>query len=391
MKSPVTNHVPRRVLLMMHRWVGYLHGIQLGIAEYFVQRPDWIWTQVVPEAVDWQWVASLNADGVIAYVEAGYVDQLRALPIPVVDISNWLHESYFPRVVPDDRAIGRIAAEHLMDLGLRHFGYVGPPRALFSDIRGQAFAEALAEAGHSVIPYSTDYVLPEGTPAAPGMNTSRLAWLMALPKPVGVLGANDVFAAEVLTICEHAGIRVPEEVCVLGVDNDELLTRVSQPPLSSVALQTQKIGFEAAALLDRMMNGEAPPKDPILLPPVGVVSRQSTNLLAIADEDVLAAVRYIRERGHEQLTVRDVLEAVPVNRRYLERKFRQHLGRTPLQEIQRVRLEKAKELLSGTDLSMPAVARRSGFPNPERLANVFRASTGMTPTQYRRKFRLQDA
>lgn len=391
MKSPVTNHVPRRVLLMMHRWVGYLHGIQLGIAEYFVQRPDWIWTQVVPEAVDWQWVASLNADGVIAYVEAGYVDQLRALPIPVVDISNWLHESYFPRVVPDDRAIGRIAAEHLMDLGLRHFGYVGPPHTLFSDIRGQAFAETLAEAGHSVIPYSTDYVLPDGTPAAPGMNTSRLAWLMALPKPVGVLGANDVFAAEVLTICEHAGIRVPEEVCVLGVDNDELLTRVSQPPLSSVALQTQKIGFEAAALLDRMMNGEAPPKDPILLPPVGVVSRQSTNLLAIADEDVLAAVRYIRERGHEQLTVRDVLEAVPVNRRYLERKFRQHLGRTPLQEIQRVRLEKAKELLSGTDLSMPAVARRSGFPNPERLANVFRASTGMTPTQYRRKFRLQDA
>ncbi len=167
-------------------------------------------------------------------------------------------------------------------------------------------------------------------------------------------------------------------------------TRVAYPPLSSIALHAQKIGFEAARLLDHLMSGGKPPKAPILLPPEGVVTRQSTNLLAIEDPDVVAGVRYIREHVHQHITVRHLLEAVPVNRRYLERKFKEAIGRTPLQEIRRARLEKAKELLSATDLSMPAIARRSGFPNPERLANVFHDMTAITPTAYRRKFRLRD-
>jgi LacI family transcriptional regulator len=380
----------RRVALLMHRWVGYLHGIQLGIAEYFLQRPEWVWTQFPPRDVNLAELARLGADGIIAFVEAPYVSQLHALGIPIVDISNWLPEAHFPRVLPDDVAIGHLGAQYLMDLGLKHFGFVGPNATLFFQLRQQGFAARLAAEGHTFSVCSRTDSLPPGTSAPPGVNPAVLAWLLALPKPAGILGANDVFASEVLAICHRVGLRVPEDLCVLGVDNDELLTKVSQPPLSSISLQTPKIGFEAARLLDRLMAGAKPPDQPLLLPPIGVVSRQSTNLLAIADEDVLAAVRYIREHGHQQLSVRDLLHVVPVNRRYLERKFKEHLGRTPLQEIHRVRLDKARELLANTDLSMPAIARRSGFPNPERLANVFRAELAMTPTEYRRKFRLQD-
>jgi len=380
----------RRVALLMHRWVGYLQGIQVGVAEYVLQRPEWLCTHVPPQEADLAALARIGTDGVIAYVEQTYIPRLQALGVPVVDISNWLPVACFPRVLPDDLAIGRMAAQYLIDLGLKHFGCTGPEGGLFSQLRQRGFAERLGEEGYAPSVCSRVDALPRGVTAPPGVNSAVLAWLLTLPKPVGVLGANDDFASEILAICRHVGIRVPEDVCVLGVDNDELITKVSYPPLSSIALQSPKIGFEAARLLDRLMGGEAAPAEPLLLPPVGVISRQSTNLLAIDDEDVLAAVRYIREHSHEQLGVRDLLEVVPVNRRYLERKFKEHLGRTPLQEIHRVRLDKAKELLANTDLSMPAIARRSGFPNPERLANVFRAEVTMTPTAYRRKFRLRD-
>jgi LacI family transcriptional regulator len=382
----------KRVALVMHRWVGYLAGIQLGVADYFVQRPDWIWTHVLPEPHELESLNTMPVDGIIAYMEESYLDFLVSRRVPTVDISNWLQRAPFPQVLPDDVGIGRMAAEYLSDLGLRNIGFIGFGTVQFNKLRFKGFSEALAKVG--VVPdvCSWNDQLPDGASitAPAGVNRGVLGWLLKLPKPVGVFGVNDKVAAEVLEICRAAGIRVPEEVCVLGVDNDELLTRVANPPLSSIALHAQKIGFEAARLLDSFMSGVEPPKKPILLPPERVVARQSTNLLAIEDADVVAAVRYIREHIHQHITVRHLLEAVPVNRRYLERKFKEALGRTPLQEIRRARLEKAKELLSNTDLSMPAVARRSGFPNPERLANVFHAMTGTTPTQFRRKFRLRD-
>ncbi len=381
----------KRILLLMHRWVGYVHGIQLGIAEYFEQRPEWIWRQVLPTADLTVKLSAAKPHGIIAYVEEGYLSDLRRLNVPVVDVSNWLIERAFPSVLPDDSAIGHLAATYLLDLGLQRFGTIGPSQAAFSQTREAAFAESIRKEGFMVERIHESRRPPPGGATAPeGVDPRLFAWLHEIPKPAGVFATTDNMAAEVLQACRIGGVQVPEQVCVLGVDNDELTARVTHPPLSSVALPTQKIGFEAGRLLDQLMSGAPPPAAPVLLPPVGVVARQSTNLLAIADPDVLTAVRFIREQVHRQVKVRDVLASVLVNRRYLERKFRETLGRTPLQEIRRARVEKAKELLSGTDLTMPVVARRSGFPNPERLANVFRAATGMTPTGYRRKFRIQE-
>ncbi len=376
---------------MMHRWVGYLHGVQLGIAEYVVQKPEWICTHLLPDPGGLATFSAMAVDGVIAYVEPEYVPQIRGRKVPVVDVSNWMIEQPFPRVVPDDYAIGKLAAAYMMDLGLKHFGYRGYELSQFSRLRVRGYSEALATAGFEASIWDPASKPDPRLRTPAGINPSMLTWLVRLPKPAGIFCANDGLACEILDLCRHGKLRVPEEICILGVDDDELLTQISHPPISSIALQTQKIGFEAAKLLDGLMQKRKPPREPLLLPPERVVARQSTNLLAIDDEYVLTALRHIREHIHEQISVEDILDVVPVNRRFLERRFREHLGRTPLQEIRRVRIETAKQLLSGTDLAMPAIARRSGFPNPERLANVFHAVTGMTPTHYRRQFRLHDS
>jgi LacI family transcriptional regulator len=380
----------KRVAIIMHRWVGYLHGVQLGIAEYAVQKPEWICTHLLPDASGLNTLTTMPLDGVIAYVEPEYVGQLRACGAPVVDVSNWMLQQPFPRVVPDDYAIGKLAATYLMDLGLKQFGYRGYENAHFSRLRESGCVDVLKSAGLAVSVWDRSFKPDPRLKPPAGIDPSMLTWLMRLPKPAGIFCANDGLACDILELCRHARLRVPEEICIIGVDDDELLTKISHPPISSIALQTQKIGFEAARWLDQLMSGRKLTEQAMLLPPERVVARQSTNLLAIDDEYVLSALRYIREHIHERISVDDILDVVPVNRRFLERRFREHLGRTPLQEIRRVRIETAKQLLSGTDLAMPAIARRSGFPNPERLANVFHAVTGMTPTHYRRQFKLHD-
>lgn len=379
----------RHILIVMQRWVGYLHGVQVGLSNYFLQRPAWIWTQILPRPEFLSTIGKMKADGVIAYVEPSYLRALRRLGVPVVDVSNWVPETGFPRVLADDVAIGRMAADYFFDLGLRHFAVVGPAATAFGRLRCKGFAEVLAKqglafdrVGHRKRSRSMGFNVP------PGVDRDIFVWLLQAPKPVGVFGLTDDAAVQVLTACRAAGVRVPDDACVLGVDNDELITRVGNPPLSSIALPTQRIGFEAARLLEKLMAGEPPPPKPLLFLPISVVARQSTDLLAIADKDVQTAVRYIRERVYERVTVKSLLKVVPLNRRYLERKFRQYTGRTPLQEIRRVRLEKAKELLSYTDMPMPAIAKQSGFPNPERMANIFRAVLGLKPTEYRRRSRL---
>lgn len=380
----------RRVVLVMHNWLGYLHGVQLGIAQYFSTRPEWTWSRILPTPEELSFLKEVEPDGIIAYVEHGYVDQLKELNVPIVDVSNWWAPRPFPTVLADDEAIGRIGAEHFLELGLRNFGVIGPTTSGFSALRKKGYIDTVTAAGHTVSTYKDEGRPPRERPVRRTfLNMRVLKWLQELPKPAGIFSTHDPTGAEVLEICRHSGIKVPEEICVLGVDNDELISKFSHPPLSSIAVPREKIGFEAARLLDEMMSGTADPSPTtsVLIPPIGVVTRQSTNLLNIGDPDVLAAVRHIRERVHEKLTVQKLLATVPVNRRYLERKFIQYMGRTPLQEIRRVRIEKAKEMLTGTDLAMPTIARRCGFSNPERFATVFRDSVGQTPTAYRRRFR----
>ncbi len=331
-------------------------------------------------------------DGIVAHLFvpelARKVIQLRK---PLVNTTSNVADLTVPLIEVDHQAVGRLAAEHFLDRHFRHFGFFGSTWAHSSKIRKVGFSAKLVEAGYSVSSCYADY-LPRLSIDANWRNLDQKVqqWLKKLPKPVAILTCNDPPARDLARLCRQLGLRVPDTVALLGVDNDELECRLSYPPLSSVALPGRQIGYEAAKLLDRLMSGKAPPKKPLFLPPISVVTRQSTDTLAIDDPTVAAALSFITEHSAETIGVKNVAENVGMGRRVLERKFQSLLDRTVLQEIRRVRVEHAKELLANTDLSMPIVAQRSGFSSPQRLAFVFRELTGMAPTAYRSQWQIRE-
>jgi LacI family transcriptional regulator len=213
-------------------------------------------------------------------------------------------------------------------------------------------------------------------------------WLVGLPKSIGVAGCNDDWAHRLLNTARRTGLKVPDEIAVLGVDDDELFNTLVSPSLSSILLPLEQIGFEAAAMLDRIMDGGKPDVDPKLLPPVRVVPRASTDVLSLNDAEVVQALRFIRNKANQPIQVDDVLDHVPLSRRSLERKFQRLVGHSISAEIRRAHIERAKDLLISTDLAMPEVATGSGFTSATRLGIVFQKEVGEPPTLFRRRSRL---
>jgi LacI family transcriptional regulator len=212
-------------------------------------------------------------------------------------------------------------------------------------------------------------------------------WIASLPRPLGLVAANDLHGLRALDACRRAGLAVPEVVAVVGADDDAEVCELSDPPLSSVTFHPERVGYEAAALLERLMGGRAAPAEPLLVPPLGVSARQSSDILAIDDPDVAKAIHHIRRHAFEGITVEDVLREVPLSRRALEHRFRRRLGRTPKEEIQRLRFEQAKSLLATTDLPVARISDRLGFHQPAYLSAAFQREAGTSPSAYRRNHR----
>ena len=306
-----------------------------------------------------------------------------ATGLPVVNISSVpLSGVDLPRVMPDLRASARLAAEHLLDRGFRHFAYCGPQCRSYLAYHRECFADTLATEGYQCLVYQPS----RGAGATAPWHVQQqdmIDWLRQLPKPVAVVTWATQRGHEVIHACRQANLLVPEQVAVLGADEDELICEMCSPPLSGIALTSERLGYEAAALLGRLMQGKRPPKRPILIQPTGVVARQSTDTLAIDDHDLARAVAFIRSHATDPIGVDDVLREVPVSRSWLERRFREVFGRTPGAEICRLRLERAKTLLAETDMSIPEVADAAGYSSREYLAYAFKLVTGSSPAQYR--------
>jgi LacI family transcriptional regulator len=295
-------------------------------------------------------------------------------------------DAKLPRVSTDDLAVGRLAAAHLLSLGLPHFAYFGNRTEYYSLVREQGFKQAIGAAGlscHVFLNGSGD-----GAHEAASARGALEEWMSHIPKPIGILASTDSRALQVLAVCRKLEIDVPTEVALLGVDNDDVFCELANPPLSSIALSTQRIGYEAARMLERLMAGDKPVERQLLVPPAGVVPRRSSDLPAILDPDVAAAVRYISLHVQDDLQVADVLREVPVSRRSLEQRFLKALGRTPAAEIRRAQVEVAKHILTETDEAMPRVALAAGFSSAKQLGSSFHHETGVTPTAYRRQSRL---
>jgi LacI family transcriptional regulator len=317
--------------------------------------------------------------------DAAIRDEVRRARIPAVDISPLQAEADLPCVTTDELAVGRLAAAHLLSLGLPHFAFFGTKRDYHAMLRAEGFKESIGASGLSC------HVFLSGPPRAPGESEADEvpleAWVRQLPKPIGILAGADSLALQLLALCRKLEIDVPKSVAVLGVDNDDVFCELANPPLSSIALSTQQIGYEAARMLDRLMAGEAPSARRLLIPPAGVVPRRSSDIPAILDADVAAAVRYISLHVRDDLQVGDVLREVHLSRRSLEQRFLKVLGRTPAQEILRAQVEVARRMLSQTDEAMAQVALAAGFSSAKQLSSSFHRETGMTPSAYRRESR----
>jgi LacI family transcriptional regulator len=211
------------------------------------------------------------------------------------------------------------------------------------------------------------------------------AWVRTLPKPVGVMACYDIKGQQLLDVCRDLGIAVPEQVAVIGVDNDVRLCRLCTPTLSSVVPDTRRAGYEAAQLLDRMMAGEKVSAEGILIPPAGIAKRRSSDTSAIQDPDIVAAMRYIREHACDGITVADLLKIVPLSRRMLEYRFQKLVGRTPHAEILRARIERTSRLLRETKLPLEQIASRTGFAQANYLCVAFKKHVGLSPNAYRKK------
>jgi len=364
------------IALLTGTSMAYVRGVLRGIRNY--ARPRMPWRLVVHSPVK-DSAARLRSNrpaGIIGLLSnTDFAQPVLELGIPTISISNGSGDVACPRVGVDDVAVGELAARHLIERGYRTLGFVGNHTQAFSQQRGQGFRNALTASGRTCFWFE----MPEGN-----WRQALEQWLLMLPKPAGILACNDLRALSLTDICYEIGIRIPEELAVLGVDDDDLMCELAHPSLSSIKIPSERIGYEAAALLEQIMAGHTPPQRPVLLPPIGVVTRQSTSLLAMPDADVASAVRFIREHIAEPIGIEDILRSVPISRRSLERKFQTLLGRTPLDEIRRTRIEHAKELLATTPMAVADIAKHAGFQGPERFAAVFKQFTGNTPTEFRR-------
>jgi LacI family transcriptional regulator len=373
--------------------IGHCRSVLRGIKHFAESRPHWTMMPIISSPRSVKALAKLQPQGLISWVfQKSTLEALKGLGLPWVSVCAVAPDDGTPRVGPNDFLIGQLMANHLLDLGLKQFGFIGRLESAASVRREMGFRWALERAGHEVHSHSVHYSWqfePGASRWVMGRGLQR--WVESLPVPVGVAAYYDLGILELSEVCHRVGLRIPEDVAMVGVANDDLLCEMARPSLSSVALPSEQIGYEAAALLDRMIAGEPPPDRPILLPPLGVVARQSSDILAIRDPDVAAALRVIRHSGSSLISVEDVLREVAVSRRSLERRFRKVFARSILEEIQRVRVDRAAGLLAGSDVPIPVVAEQSGFSNARHLELVFRRNVGMTPSAYRRQFRVSEA
>ena len=381
-----------RIGLVMSYGLHFYRDILRGVKAFAETRPQWVFTPIAPEPRAVRAMRSLRHHGMIAHIfNEELAEALIETKKPVVNVSGGLPDLPVPRVGVDHVAVGRLAAEHLLDRGIRQFGFVGYSDHAFSIGREEGFRTTLQTAGCQVFSYHVADHTKHDPTGLWQWNDELSRWLNALPRPVGILASHDPQGMELCEVCRHIGLRVPEEVALIGVDNDDLLCELSRPSLSSVALPAERVGFEAARLLDSLLTrprGKGRATQPaFLLPPQGVVTRVSTDLMAIDDVEVAAALRFIRQNAHQSIQVKDVLSKIPVSRRTLERRVRETLGRGVSEEIRRAHLERGKSLLADTDMSMSEVARHAEFSDQRQLSVVFREETGLTPTAYRRQFR----
>lgn len=366
----------RHIGLMVESLSGYGEKILTGISRYVNRKPNWRIAFFDRERKELaNLVGTWKGDGIIcSAVDSRFADAAAGRDIPIINITSRQIDPVFTNVIGDDRKIGAHAAIFLLDRGFQSFAFLRRREtARFSAERGKGFIDTLTAAGFKV----------ESLSIGTAGDEALAAWLETLPRPLALLGATDQLAAMVVESCWKLGLRVPEEVAVLGIGNYDQLCELCSPPLSSLDVDMERRGYEAAHRLDRILEGGARPVEPVYIPPAFVVERRSTDVYAFEDPDVVTALRFIHDNAANTIKVSDVVTATQVSRRSLELRFGKVVSRTLHDEIWKAHFEVATRLLTTSDLSLQEVAERSGFRTASSLVNLFRQRFSLTPREYR--------
>lgn len=380
----------RRVAVLAGSSLGWREKVMRGIAGYAHEHGPWhVYTAPEGSEDSLFFSETYRWDGLIVRVTSGRLARrILALGVPAVSIGSVkIRSRRLPRVKVDDEQLMALAARHLQGGGLRRFAFCSFFANRNDEDRGPAFARLVGRHGCPCEFYSDFTRLQLG--ASWQRRQRELArWLRKLEKPVGIVTWNADIACQVVEACHVAGVAVPGEVAVLSGDEDRTKCELSRPTVSAVEIPAERIGYEAAALLGRLMAGAAAPPEPILVEPSGVLAiRESSNTAHLEDWEVQQAVRFIREHAAEPISIADVAGHLQLSRRSLERQFARVLGRAPHAELRQARLELAKRLLLETDWPLFQVAGAAGLTSASYLAQVFRREAGCTPAEFRQRFR----
>jgi LacI family transcriptional regulator len=380
------NSLPQRpqVALLIETSNAYSRGLLRGIRTYMREGANWEihFTEQGRGDEPPPWFHNWHGHGIIARIENGQIEEaVAATKLPVVNVSSNSVKRSFPTVASDSDVVCAVAAEHLLERGFRLFGYCGDVRFDWSLRHEQNFRKHLHDAGFEINVFDSEVSDAEDWPRE---RNKLVDWLLSLPRPIGIFACYDIRGQQLLDVCRQVGLSVPDEVAVIGHHNDELLCELCDPPLSSIIPNARRAGYEAAELLDRMMQGRPVRNETRLVAPIGVFARKSTEAIAVGDTQIAQAMRFIRDHACEGIGVEDVLKVVPISRTVLERRFQKFLRRSPYEEILRLRLERVKQLLTTTDLSMAHIADQVGFSGVEYLSAMFKRKLGISPREFRR-------
>lgn len=378
---------PHHVALLIETSNAYARGLLSGVWDFVSTHREWS-TYLVEygrDAKDFSWLHDWRGDGVLARIENhSTAETVRRLQVPVVDLSAGRFVPTLPGFETDDAAIAHLAIEHLVERGLAHFAFVGDTRFAWAAKRQFAFRRYVAERGGDIHELELD-----SAAAGPAGTRRALAeWLLGLPKPIGILACYDLAGMEVLEACKIVDIRVPDDVAVIGVDNDELFCNLATPSLTSIEPDARRTGFLAAELLQQMMTeGVTGHHGLRLVPPRQVVARGTTNVQQVQDPLVLAALSFIRENAAHNPSVDEVADNLGCSRRTLDHRFMKTIGRTTHAEITRARLDLVADMLVTTQLTLPQIATATGFRHPEYMSVLFKKHRGASPGAYRKERR----
>jgi LacI family transcriptional regulator len=381
-----------RVAVMFDISNSYGRGILRGIAKYARLYGPWVFIRTLPPYLSLKKnnppLLKNNIDGIIAPF-ASPEEACKLIPPNIPAVLSYYYRmdnSRYPTIIGDYKNLGVTAAEYFLNRGFRRFAYCGFDDKFWSRLTGDGFISEIEKKGFEVYRYKSLKSEKETLWLDDRQEIAK--WLSGLPKPIAVMACNDDRAENILESCKMVGLHVPEEVAVLGSDNDELICDLSMPSLSSVPYNYEKAGFEAAKVLDEhMKNKNGSKKKNIIIRPMAVVTRQSTDIMAIEDKEVAIAMRYIRQHAKEKFQVNDVVDAVSISRRELYSRFQQVFNHSVHDEITRARVAEVASMLVETNLTISQISMFLGENSDKHIARLFRSHMGLSPSDYRKKMK----